>query len=79
MLATATAISAGSLGILAGVGVALAAAALGFQIAQTIKITVEMNAARDRLKDLENSIERLKPFGGFGGVASFVTPGGRTG
>ena len=60
MLATATLISAESFGVLAGVGVALAAFALGFQIAETAKLTAEMIAAREGIAEVENSVQVLR-------------------
>jgi hypothetical protein len=58
MLSTATLMA--STGILAGVAVVLAAFALGFQITETAKITVELISAQEKISSVEQAVARLQ-------------------
>lgn len=60
IIATATAMAAGSLGILAGAALALAAFAYGFQIAQTIKIQADMEKFKGDFAEANARLIRLE-------------------
>jgi len=64
MLATATAITAGSFGILGWIGLALAAAAIGLQVGQTAKLLIERQMVENRLSTVEGKLAR---YGGLTG------------
>lgn len=60
IIATATAMAAGSLGILAGAALALAAFAYGFQIAQTVKIQADMEKFKGDFAEANARLMRME-------------------
>lgn len=66
MLATAAALATSV--ILAGVGVALGAAALGLQLGQTAKLIIERKMVSDRLRNIEARIAKYAAIGSSGGA-----------
>ncbi len=68
ILATATAITTGSLGILTGVGLALGAFALGMQTTQTVKISADFAELRGTLLQAVNRLSAIEARSAFGGL-----------